>query len=229
MGSNMFDVVHDLEKTVNERINLAFSEIVKDLNMSLNNLLTSTLEIAEVLQETIRLDVSKLFGGVFNGSKLKAIDEFAKTDSEGLRARQCYKFKVEPHNDRINVKNEAKDTFSDNVKISSNASVLEEERSIAFEGQAFLSKSRTASVAKDRKVNESKIRSSNKNNQAYLSTHDLQCHECQSSFSTKGNLKEHMKHVHEKIKGWTCNQCDYESSKKSHLKRHLSTVHKMNY
>jgi len=49
----------------------------------------------------------------------------------------------------------------------------------------------------------------------------FQCLTCDKKYSTKGNLKQHIKSVHDKIKDFCCDRCDYKSSTKGNLKQHI--------
>lgn len=48
---------------------------------------------------------------------------------------------------------------------------------------------------------------------------------CNSKFSLKSDLKQHIKSVHLKLKDVKCDQCNYECSSKSHLNQHIKIVH----
>ena len=50
------------------------------------------------------------------------------------------------------------------------------------------------------------------------------CNQCPSNFTRKGNLKTHMKSVHEGVKH-KCNLCQYKATQKGNLKRHMKSVH----
>merc|ERR1712156_1260876 len=60
MNTTIFEVVENFEKAIHSRISFAFSAVVKDLNSHLENVLTSTLNIADLLQETLKADLTKL-------------------------------------------------------------------------------------------------------------------------------------------------------------------------
>ena len=51
------------------------------------------------------------------------------------------------------------------------------------------------------------------------------CTQCDYKFGDKGNLKKHIKAVHDKIKDFDCKLCHAEFGRKSHLDRHIKTVH----
>lgn len=53
----------------------------------------------------------------------------------------------------------------------------------------------------------------------------FKCDECDKMFSTKGNLKQHIKAVHNKIKDFKCEECDFVCSINGSLKRHIKMVH----
>ena len=48
---------------------------------------------------------------------------------------------------------------------------------------------------------------------------------CGKSFSLAGNLKQHVKAVHEGLKDHVCNHCGKSFSRAEHLKRHVKAVH----
>ena len=50
------------------------------------------------------------------------------------------------------------------------------------------------------------------------------CNICHTSFSTKGNLKNHKDSVHEGVKH-DCDQCDYKGTTRSSVQRHKNSVH----
>jgi uncharacterized Zn-finger protein len=54
---------------------------------------------------------------------------------------------------------------------------------------------------------------------------DFECSLCDYKFSTKGNLKTHIKQVHDKIKDVQCSLCEYKFSTKGNLKTHIKQVH----
>jgi KRAB domain-containing zinc finger protein len=49
--------------------------------------------------------------------------------------------------------------------------------------------------------------------------------ECEYKCSSKGNLKRHIKIVHNKIKDFKCTLCEFKCSLNSHLKIHIKQVH----
>ena len=51
------------------------------------------------------------------------------------------------------------------------------------------------------------------------------CLTCSKVFSTKGNLKTHVKTVHEKQKNYTCDRCDKSFTQNHSLQTHVKTVH----
>ena len=72
----------------------------------------------------------------------------------------------------------------------------------------------------------------NNQNSYYLSSpikKDLEtpinCYICQANFSTQGNLKKHIKAVHEGKKLHKCSICDYSCSLKIDLMKHIENVH----
>ena len=48
----------------------------------------------------------------------------------------------------------------------------------------------------------------------------------EESLAEKGNLKQHIKAIHEKIKNHICKECGYAASQKNMLKKHIEVVHK---
>ena len=50
---------------------------------------------------------------------------------------------------------------------------------------------------------------------------DHACNQCEKTFSSKGNLNQHVKAVHEGIKPYICAQCGYRTARKSDLHKHL--------
>ena len=54
---------------------------------------------------------------------------------------------------------------------------------------------------------------------------ERKCQFCGKVFSSKGNLKEHLKHVHEGIKAYKCYVCHKTFSQNGNLKSHISSVH----
>ena len=50
------------------------------------------------------------------------------------------------------------------------------------------------------------------------------CDKCNKSYSQKGNLKTHIKNVHENVR-YNCDKCDKSFSWKHHLNRHIKSVH----
>ena len=53
----------------------------------------------------------------------------------------------------------------------------------------------------------------------------IHCEKCDKPFSTKGNLKLHIKTVHDKVKCHTCDLCLRAFGLKGVLQRHVKTVH----
>jgi len=53
----------------------------------------------------------------------------------------------------------------------------------------------------------------------------FKCEKCDSKFNTNGNLKDHVKSVHNKIKDFECDLCNHKCSSNSNLKRHIKHVH----
>ena len=53
----------------------------------------------------------------------------------------------------------------------------------------------------------------------------FRCNHCTYESSRKGNLNQHIKSVHLKIKCCKCDRCDYECSEKGSLNRHINSVH----
>ena len=51
------------------------------------------------------------------------------------------------------------------------------------------------------------------------------CTTCNSSFTHKSNMNQHIKKVHEEIKPFTCDICDKSLGLKNHLKRHILEKH----
>ena len=49
---------------------------------------------------------------------------------------------------------------------------------------------------------------------------------CDSEFSKRGYLKNHMIFVHEGKKPFECQACNYRCSRKAFLKKHIASVHK---
>ena len=48
---------------------------------------------------------------------------------------------------------------------------------------------------------------------------------CDYSYSLKGNLKQHIKSVHEGKNPFQCNLCDYKCTKKGILEKHRVSAH----
>merc|ERR1712156_1112604 len=71
MNTTIFEVVENFEKAIHSRISFAFSAVVKDLNSHLENVLTSTLNIADLLQETLKADLTKLTDQFLECSNVK--------------------------------------------------------------------------------------------------------------------------------------------------------------
>jgi len=53
----------------------------------------------------------------------------------------------------------------------------------------------------------------------------FQCDKCNKVFTTKSDLKRHIKHVHDKIKDIKCDKCEYTCSTNTRLKLHIKSVH----
>ena len=51
------------------------------------------------------------------------------------------------------------------------------------------------------------------------------CQICEKSFSSKGNMKTHVKTVHDMIRDWQCDKCPYAASNKGNLKIHKRRMH----
>ena len=47
------------------------------------------------------------------------------------------------------------------------------------------------------------------------------CDECVYKATEKGNLRMHVKLIHERVR-YTCDQCDYEATEKVYLSKHRS-------
>ena len=54
----------------------------------------------------------------------------------------------------------------------------------------------------------------------------LQCPECQTAFTEKGNLRKHIKSVH-RGDTYPCHKCDYKASRKCDLQSHIKMKHKV--
>ena len=52
-----------------------------------------------------------------------------------------------------------------------------------------------------------------------------QCKLCDYKCAQKGNLKIHIKQVHDKIKDTQCSECDYVCATKGNLTKHIKSVH----
>ena len=50
------------------------------------------------------------------------------------------------------------------------------------------------------------------------------CGQCEYQATTKGNLDQHRRSVHEGIK-YPCGQCEYQATRKSSLDQHKRSVH----
>ena len=48
---------------------------------------------------------------------------------------------------------------------------------------------------------------------------------CEMSFAQKGQLKRHVKVIHQQIRPFECDQCKKTFTKKNHLKGHVKAVH----
>ena len=53
----------------------------------------------------------------------------------------------------------------------------------------------------------------------------FKCDQCQKDFSSKINLRSHIKDVHDKIKQFACSSCEVKISRNSSLKLHIKAVH----
>jgi uncharacterized C2H2 Zn-finger protein/very-short-patch-repair endonuclease len=51
------------------------------------------------------------------------------------------------------------------------------------------------------------------------------CQQCDYVSKRLGDLKKHVKQVHDKIKDFRCPQCDYKTSRSGNLKQHIKDVH----
>ena len=49
---------------------------------------------------------------------------------------------------------------------------------------------------------------------------------CGKSFSTYGNLNQHIREVHKKLKSYRCDVCDKLFARNTDLKKHVNTIHK---
>ena len=54
---------------------------------------------------------------------------------------------------------------------------------------------------------------------------DQECDQCDYKSSTACDLRRHIKSVHDKIRDHECNQCEYKCSRAFHLKSHIKIVH----
>jgi len=67
-----------------------------------------------------------------------------------------------------------------------------------------------------RKSNHSEVNSQSK----------FQCNKCDKTFSEKGNLKRHVKSLHEGV-FYPCKACDYKATQTTHLKEHMKSKHSL--
>ena len=51
------------------------------------------------------------------------------------------------------------------------------------------------------------------------------CKQCEKTFTDSGNLKRHVKAVHEGTKDYKCDYCGKSFSEPGKLKRHVKAVH----
>ena len=54
---------------------------------------------------------------------------------------------------------------------------------------------------------------------------DFKCDKCEYRCCTKGNLKAHIKQVHDKIKDVKCEKCEYKCATNGNLQQHIKIVH----
>ena len=54
---------------------------------------------------------------------------------------------------------------------------------------------------------------------------DFECDKCNKSFSQNGHLQQHIKLIHDKIKDIHCNLCEYSCSANGTLQQHIKLVH----
>jgi phage host-nuclease inhibitor protein Gam len=54
---------------------------------------------------------------------------------------------------------------------------------------------------------------------------DIKCNQCDHVCSENSNLKKHIKRVHDRIRDIKCNQCEFACSDNSSLKMHIKRIH----
>ena len=59
----------------------------------------------------------------------------------------------------------------------------------------------------------------------YLKVKPYQCEGCELSFTLNGDLKKHVKEVHQKLKAFRCEYCSASFSRKYNLKDHVIAIH----
>ena len=60
----------------------------------------------------------------------------------------------------------------------------------------------------------------------HVSVIHKQCKTCGKSFSRSGELKKHIKTIHEGQRNYKCDFCGKSFTTSGHLKRHIKTIHK---
>ena len=102
------------------------------------------------------------------------------------------------------------DKFFENLELHFVSSHMKEEL-----GDGILSKDEQLILRENININENTVKDSDK------------CKLCGKNFSRKGNLKTHIKFVHEGIKEHKCNLCGKSFTSSKDLKRHTKAVHEL--
>jgi len=213
----MLATVGEIRSKMHDQINLAMSDIVKEVNESLSRILQSTIRNAELLEASLdqyilkaKLSSNKSPNDSRDEGYGSIIDSTKNSKSEKMSTKSDLYHNADfglitdnkPHElgNLVNTYVENTNEYAEPRFYSSLAKTEEDQNCLTNDAE-------NADMGTESKKK-------------------LHCPQCDYVSQRERWIKQHIKTVHNKIKDFECSQCNYTSSQKNFLTRHVQTSHK---
>lgn len=217
----LFSAFEGMHQDVIERMRNSFSRLIKEINESMNRILTAALYCAEDLESTIICEGQRF---KFESKDETNVQEDTKQDLKRRKMKSTFINMIK--NGKVGqLETKVTDSVDDSTHNENSFQVGSVPEIDGIKDEINTNLNGSSKEGPDTKIHKN-IEMIN------LSTTDskkFMCPECDYITPHKSWMETHIKAVHKKIKDFTCGHCSYASAWKDTLKRHIRTQHPFNF